>query len=109
MAKDPTQAMHAAAARLPDVITGSSCNQTSFKRGKSAFLYLGPGPKGQGFKAMFKLQRSLPQAEKLAAEDPARVQLGSTSWVTARFSAEVPLAKSIWQKWIQESYELSQK
>ncbi|MEO6595385.1 MAG: hypothetical protein ABIP94_11590 [Planctomycetota bacterium] len=27
--------------------------------------------------------------------------------MTARFSAEEPLTKAIWQKWLQESYELA--
>jgi hypothetical protein len=33
---------------------GASCTQSAFKAGKGTFLFIGPGPKGLGFKAMFK-------------------------------------------------------
>ena len=105
--QDPTEPIRKRAAAFPEASSGTSCNQTSFKTGKVAFLYTGPGPKGQGFKAMFKLVRSLEQARKLAAQDPDRFGVGSTRWVTARFSAEKPLPKSIWEKWLKESYDLS--
>ena len=106
-AKDPTEPIRTKAAAFPDVIEGTSCNQTSFKTGKTAFFYCGPGAKGQGFKAMFKLERSLPQAEKLAANEPDRFGAGSGGWVSARFTPEKPLAKTIWEKWLKESYELA--
>ena len=61
-ANDPTNALKMAAAALPDVVEGMSCNQTSYKSGKKAFLYVGPGPKGIGDKAMFKLEMSLDEA-----------------------------------------------
>ena len=106
-AEDPTDAIRKKAVTFPGVAKGTSCSQSSFKAGKGSFLYIGPGPKSQGFKAMFKLARSMPQAEKLADKDPDRFQVGSNSWVTARFTAEKPLAKSIWEKWLKESYELN--
>ncbi len=106
-AKDPTDPIRRKAAAFPAVDKGTSCTQSAFKSGKTAFLYIGPGTKGQGFKAMFKLERSMPQARKLAAKDPDRFGVGSTSWVTTRFTAEEPLPKSIWEKWLKESYELS--
>lgn len=89
------------------VTRGLSCNQTSFKAAKSKFLFIGPGPKGQGFKAMFKLEASIPQARQLAEKEPARFQVGKAGWVTTRFNADEPLPQSIWQKWLKESYELS--
>jgi len=85
---DPTTSMRELAATFPSVIVGSSCNQTSFKVGKNAFLYLGPGPKGKGFKAMFKLDSSMNEARKLAVEEPDRFEVGATTWVTTRFSEE---------------------
>ena len=85
---------------------GTSCNQTSFRIGKNAFLFIGPGAKGIGFKAMFFLSKSLPQAVKLAAKEPDRYQAGAKGWVTVRFSAEEPIPKAVWEKWLVESYEL---
>ena len=106
-AKDPTEPIREQAAAFPGVDEGTSCTQGSFKAGKQAFLYIGPGPKGVGFKAMFKLDRSRPQAEELAASDPDRFEVGSTAWVTTRFTAEKPLPKRLWGKWLKESYELA--
>ena len=105
--KDPTDPIRKKAAAFPAVASGTACTQSSFKTDKGSFLYVGPGAKGQGFKAMFKLERSLPQARKLAAGDPARFEVGSTHWVTTRFTEEKPLPPSIWEKWLQESYDLT--
>ena len=103
-AKDPTKALREAAAALPDATEGTSCNQTSFKVGKKAFLYLGPGAKGVGFKAMFKLDASAGEAKDLAKAEPDRFGIGTGNWVTVRFSAEAPFPKKIWGKWLKESY-----
>ena len=65
-AKDPTKALKEAASALPNVVKGTSCSQTSYKAGKKAFLYVGPGTKGIGYKAMFKLEASLGEAEDMA-------------------------------------------
>lgn len=105
-AKDPTLAIRKVAASFPDVTEGTSCNQTSFKTGKRSFLFIGPGNKGVGFKAMFKLERSVAQAEKLAVKEPDRFQVGK-DWITVRFTAEKPLSKSVWEKWLAESYQLA--
>lgn len=105
--KDPTEAICKAAADYANVDPGNACNQTSFKVGKTAFLFIGPGPKGVAFKAMFKLRDSMDQAKQLAGEQPERFDAGSTGWVTARFSAERPLPKKIWAAWLKESYTVS--
>ena len=113
--KDPTEPIRRQAATFAGVATGASCTQSAFKAGKGTFLFIGPGAKGMGFKAMFKLGASLPQAQKLAAEQPERFEVGKvagktaglTAWVTARFSAEEPLPKPIWTKWLAESYEVT--
>ena len=102
--KDPTIAIRKAAALLPGALEGSSCNQTSFKVGKQSFFFIGPGAKGLGYKAMFKLDESRAEAEQLAGELPDRFGVGKTAWVTARFSAEEPLPKKIWQRWLKESH-----
>jgi hypothetical protein len=106
-AKDPTAPIRARAAKLPDVVEGTACNQTTFKVEKSGFLYIGPGARGIGFKAMFELDRSLPQSRRLAEKEPDRYEVDRTGRVTTRFSAEEPLPKSVWEKWLKESYELS--
>lgn len=107
MNPDPTDAIRARAAAFPAVASGTSCNQSSFKVGKRAFLYIGPGAKGRGFKAMFKLDDSMPEAKELAATRPDRFEVGSTGWVTTRFTAEEPLPEAVWENWLEESYELA--
>ncbi len=94
----------AAAAALPDVVEGTSCNQSSYKVGKKAFLYVGPGPKGVGYKAMFKLEASMEAAGEMAQSDPERIEVGVGNWVTARFTSEAPLPKKVWGRWLKESY-----
>jgi hypothetical protein len=105
--QDPTDAIRRQAAAFPGVAKGTSCTQNAFKAGKGTFLFIGPGPKGEGFKAMFKLDASMEQAVELAAEDPKRFEVGSTGWVTARFTAEAPLPKRVWEKWLAESYDVT--
>ena len=104
---DPTDAIRRQAVTFPGVAKGTSCTQSAFKAGKGTFLFIGPGPKRQGFKAIFRLKASMPQALKLAGEEPTRFEVGSTGWVTARFTTEEPLPKRIWGKWLSESYDLT--
>ena len=104
---DPTDPIRKKAVTYPGIAKGTSCTQSSFKAGSGTFLFIGPGPKGQGFKAMFKLNQSMSQAQKLAAKDPSRFEVGSTGWVTTRFTREKPLPKSVWEKWLAESYDVS--
>lgn len=103
--KDPTEVIRMHAATYEGVVEGTSCAQTSFKAGKKPFLYI--GPQGGRFKAMFKLETSLPEARELAEAQPDRFEVGKTSWVTARFDAGKPLPKRIWKRWLDESYELA--
>jgi len=107
--QDATADMKRAASELPDVVTGSSCNQTSFKAGKNAFLYVGPGRKGRGYKAMFNLNASMGEAKDLEKRDPERYEIGIGNWVTVRFSNEAPLSEDIWGRWLRESYALATK
>jgi len=106
-AKDPTQALREAAALYRDGVAGTACNQTSFKAGTRAFLYVGPGAKGIGYKAMFKLDASAAEAAELAKRSPERFEVGTGNWVTTRFSAEAPLPKSLWSRWLKESHALA--
>ena len=41
---------------------------------------------------MFKLDRSMNHARELATSSPDRFEVGSTGWVTTRFTAEEPLS-----------------
>lgn len=107
--RDPTDPIRKKAATYAGVASGTSCNQSSFKAGKGAFLFIGPGAGGRGFKAMFRLEFSLPHARELAASAPDRFQVGSSGWVTARFTADEPLPRSVWQPWLDESYSMTQK
>lgn len=105
---NPTQVICDKAMTYPNVEKGTSCNQTSFKGSKTKLLFIGPGVKGIGFKAMFKLDKSIPQAQELAAKEPDRYQSpAKAGWVTIRFTAENPIPKTIWKKWLAESYNLS--
>ena len=90
--KDPTEPIRLKASRYPAVDKGTACTQSSFKTGKRAFLYI--GMQGGRYKAMFKLQRSMSDAIKLAEKEPNRFEVGSTAWVTARFTADKPMPKN---------------
>lgn len=100
---DPTQAIREKASSYPNVDEGTACTQSSFKVGGKAFLFI--GEQGGRYKAMFKLQDSIAQAEQLASKEPDNYQVGS--WTTARFTAEKPIPKRVWQKWLNESYALA--
>ena len=103
--KDPTEPIRLKASRYSGVAEGTACTQNSFKVGKKAFLYI--GMQGGRYKAMFKLQKSILTATRMAEKDPDLYQVGSLGWVTARFSADKPLPQKLWEKWLDESYRLS--
>ena len=104
---DATDPIREAAVAFPEMAKGTACNQSSFAAGKGKFLFIGPGAKGIGYKAMFKLKASLDQARGLAEERPDRFEVGKTGWVTTRFSDAEPLPESIWRPWLEESYALT--
>ena len=104
-AGDPTEPIRLKASKYPDVDKGTACTQTSFKACGKGFLYI--GEQGGRYKAMFKLKESIPEAKKLAAKAPEDFQVGAGGYVTARFSAEKPMAKALWSKWLNKSYQLS--
>lgn len=103
--QDPTEAIRMKASLYPLVDEGTACTQSSFKANNRGFLYI--GEQGGRYKAMFKLQASLHEATALAENAPADYQVGTGGWVTARFSAESPMPEQLWEKWLDESYELS--
>ena len=103
--KDPTEPIRLKASQYPGVDEGTACTQASFKAGKKAFLFI--GEQGGRYKAMFKLDKSMPEARKLAEKHPDDYQAGNTGWVTARFSTDKPMPKTRWSKWLDESYALA--
>ena len=103
--KDATQAIRLKAGGYPDAEEGTSCTQTSYKTGKKAFLYI--GQQGGRHKAMFRLEKSLPEATKLAKKEPGNYGAGSMGWVTVRFTDDEPMPKKLWEKWLGESYKLA--
>ena len=103
--QDPTEAMRLKASLYPLVDEGTACTQRSFKANNRGFIYI--GEQGGRYKAMFKLQESMAEALELAKQAPKDYQVGSTGWVTARFSAASPMPEHLWEKWLDESYELS--
>ena len=102
---DPTEPIRLQASQYPNVDEGTSCTQSSFKTRGKAFLFI--GEQGGRFKAMFKLRESMADAESLAAKEPTRFEVGTTGWVTTRFSTENPLPPELWQAWLEESYRIS--
>lgn len=102
---DPTEPLRLAASEYPGVDQGTACTQSSFKANKKAFLFT--GPQGGRYKAMFKLRDSLAEAQKLAAKEPDRFDTSKTGWVTARFTADKPMPKRLWAKWLDESYAIA--
>ena len=103
---DPTDPIRRKACDYPNVDEGTSCTQSSFKTNKKAFLFI--GEQGGRYKAMFKLKASREEAEKLAKDHPKDFQMGTGLWVTARFSDDSPLSDELWNRWLDESYALSQ-
>jgi hypothetical protein len=103
---DPTEPMRLRASRYPGVDEGTACTQSSFKAAKKAFFFV--GTQGGRYKAMFKLQASMPEATKLAQVDPDAYQVGTTGWVTARFTAQAPMPRKLWERWLDESYAATQ-
>ncbi len=103
--KDPTEPIRKKASEFPNVDKGTACTQSSFKANKKGFLYI--GMQGGRYKAMFKLDKSIPEAAKLAAKSPDEYEVGKGGWVVARFTAEKPIPKKTWEKWLAESYELT--
>ena len=103
--KDPTDAIRLHASRFPDVDEGTACTQSSFKANKKSFLFV--GMQGGRYKVMFKLNKSVPEFTKLAKKEPDNFGIGSAGWASARFTAEKPLAKKLWSKWLDESFVLA--
>ncbi len=101
---DPTMPIRAKAASFANVVEGTACSQTSFKVKQNAFLFI--GIQVGRYKAMFKLKASRGQAAELATKEPDCYAIGTGVWATVRFTEEKPLPKKVWEKWLNESYQL---
>lgn len=92
------------AMRLPEVTEGVACAGTALEkrtlkvRGK-AFLFLGRAD------LMVKLADGLPEAQALAAAQPARYKVGANGWATVRLDGEAP-DPDLLTRWIEESHRL---
>lgn len=103
--QDPADLIRLRASAYPGVEEGSACTQSSFKVNKKSFLFI--GLQGGRHKVMLKLKSSMPEAIKLAEQKPDCYGAGSTGWVTARFTSEDPIPQELWERWLDESYQLS--
>jgi hypothetical protein len=97
------QALRTIATAYPDAeetiaCAGTALESTSYKAGKTSFLFVGPKD------VKLKLAKSLPEAKALASKDPERVRVGSLGWVTVTPGDAVPVA--ILKRWIDESFQM---
>lgn len=89
----------------PETVASGACTRTAVKVRKKGFIYL--GLKGDEYNALFKLGPSLDEAAALAAEAPARFQVGKTGWVTVRFPLDATPPEGLMARWMEESFRLS--
>ena len=94
-----SESLRGMALAYPETSEGTSCVNRAFKVRKKNFLFV--GEKADQIKVMLKLGDSLEEARDLG--DP-RVGVGSTGWVTLRFSATDPLPEATLAAWVQESF-----
>ena len=104
---DATEPIRLKASQYPKVDEGTACTQSSFKTGGKAFLFI--GQQGGRHKAMLKLDASREEAAALASQYPEDFQVGSNIWITVRFSDDAPLPQDLWERWLDESYNLTAK
>ncbi len=88
--------------RHPGVDEGIACKGTAaessaFKVRNKTFLF------ARETQMMVKLDESLPEATRLAQEDPSHYRVGS-GWVTVKFGS-LP-AREMLVRWIAESYRI---
>lgn len=66
-----------------------------------------PWAEGAGIQSNAQTEGLYAAGVEAGTEEPKRFEVGKTGWVTARFTAEEPLPKRIWGKWLAESYEVT--
>lgn len=102
----PAQLLRTLALRSPEVEEGIACKGTAaecsaYKSRKKTFLFVRTAA------LMIKLKESLPEAARLASEDPSRYTAGAGGWVTVKFGPDKPLpGRGLLELWVAESYRL---
>jgi hypothetical protein len=99
-----TEAIRALAMKFPGVSEGISCNKCAFKAGGKAFLFMGMD--GDSWNLMLKLKDSLPEATRLAANEPNRYGVGGHSWVSLTFAHGESPPGGLLERWMEESFRL---
>ncbi len=99
------QPLRALALRYPEAAEGVACKGTAlessvFKARDKSFLFIGSA------ELKVKLRESLAEAARLATEEPGRYRVGSSGWVTVRFSPDEPLPLELLKRWTDESYRV---
>jgi hypothetical protein len=101
----PVAVLRAIALRQVNVEEGVACRGTAveshaFKVRKRTFLF------AREAEMMLKLAGSLPEAQKLASQDPSRYKAGLGGWVTVKLGANGLPPQELLKRWVAESYGL---
>ncbi|MEP7119370.1 MAG: hypothetical protein ABJE95_00445 [Byssovorax sp.] len=99
------EAMRAAAMRYPGAEEGIACPGTAlessaFKARKKTFLFVSAAH------ARLKLRQAIPEAVNLAANEPARYQVGALGWIKVTFEPAPGPPLELLYRWIAESYRV---
>jgi hypothetical protein len=109
MSAGPSRSARARALRdlatsYPDVRETTVCDRTSFRARNKAFMFMGSS--SDTLDVMLKLRESLPDAARLAKDDPAHCRVGGHGWVTLTIEGRTPPPQLV-RKWMDESYRLN--
>lgn len=105
-ATDPlTDTLRKTALSHADVEEGIACKGTAiesatYKVCGKAFLFVRPG------KVMVKLEKSLDEATRFAAETPTGYKVGVGGWVTIELAGARNSTREVLPRWVAESYGL---
>src|SRR5262245_54439102 len=94
-------ALREIAMRFPEVREDVACKGTAiesaaFKAGSKTFLFVGKTV------ARLKLEKSLPESQRLAAKHPESCQVGALGWVTVSLMPDASPKLDVLERWIDE-------
>jgi hypothetical protein len=89
----------------PETTASGACTRTAIRVRKKGVVYIGEKPAETS--ALLKLGTSLPEAESLAAQAPARFQVGKGGWVTVRLAPGETLEDGLMERWIDEAWRMA--